>query len=165
MDKQEIISRAVEAAKIGIIRDDICARSVMIGLKSVFDWIPEEMVTATLSLAGGTGSASGSCGAFCCGLMGVGLKYNATLAEEQADKSLQARGAAKFCEYRDRFLKEMGTIMCPDLQEKIFGRRYDLVDPKEQQEFLTLPGHQNKCAEVVAVATRIAAEMILEGEE
>jgi hypothetical protein len=59
----------------------------------------------------------------------------------------------------------MGTIMCPDLQEKIFGRRYNLIDPKEQKEFLTLPGHQNKCAEVVAVATRIAAEMILEGEE
>ena len=157
-------NRAVAAAKAAIIRDDICARSVLVGLKEIFDEIPEEMITATLSLAGGTGSASGSCGAYCCGLMAVGLKYNAPLSEELKNPALKQRDAAKFSEYRDRFLKEMGTIMCPDLQEKVFGRAYNLIDPKDHEAFLTTPGHEEKCAEVVGVATRIAAEMILEGE-
>ena len=165
MDKQEKISLAVEAAKAAIIRDDICARSVLVGLKDIFDEIPEEMITATLSLAGGTGSASGSCGAYCCGLMAVGLKYNAPLSEELADPSVKQRGAAKFCQYRDRFLEELGTVMCPDLQEKVFGRAYNLVDPKDHDEFLSTPGHEYKCAEIVGAATRIAAEMILEDEE
>ena len=72
--------------------------------------------------------------------------------------------AAKFSEYRDRFLKEMGTIMCPDIHEKIFGRRFNLVDPKDHEDFLTMPGHQQKCAEIVGLAARIAAEMILADE-
>ena len=164
MDKQEKINHAVETAKAAIIRDDICARSVLVGLKEIFDVIPEEMITATLSLAGGTGSASGSCGAYCCGLMAVGLKFNATLDEELANPAVKQRGAGKFCEYRDRFLNEMGTIMCPGLQEKVFGRAYDLIDPADHEAFLSTPGHENKCAEIVGVATRIAAEMILEDE-
>jgi C_GCAxxG_C_C family probable redox protein len=164
MNKQNKIDHAVSAAKAAIIRDDICARSVLVGLKEIDDDIPEEMITASLSLAGGTGSASGSCGAYCCGLLAVGLKFNAPLEEELRNPSLKQRGAQKFCEYRDRFLKEMGTVMCPEIQQKLFGRAYDLVDPDDHGAFLSTPGHQEKCAEAVAVATRIAAEMILADE-
>jgi C_GCAxxG_C_C family probable redox protein len=163
LDKQTKIESAVSAAKAATIRDDICARSVLVGLKEILD-IPEEMITASLSLAGGTGSASGSCGAYCCGLLAVGLKYNAPLADELKNPALKANGAQKFREYRDRFMKEMGSVMCPECQKKVFGRAYDLIDTKEHEEFLSVPGHQVKCAEVVAVATRIAAEMILQDE-
>lgn len=164
MDKQVKINQAVEAAKDAQIRDDICARSVLVGLKEVFDEIPDEMITASMSLAGGTGAASGSCGAYCCGLMAVGLHYNATHAQERENPALKQIGAAKFVEYRDRFTKEMGTISCPEIHEKVFGRTYNFYDPVEHNAFLTLPGHNVKCAEVVGVAARIAAEMIMEDE-
>jgi C_GCAxxG_C_C family probable redox protein len=164
MDKQQKIDRAVEAAKAAQIRDDICARSVLVGLKEIYDDIPEEMITAALSLAGGTGGASASCGAYCCGLLAVGLKYNAPLAEELQNPAVKQRGAAKFSEYRDRFMKEMGTVMCPEIHKKLFGRSYTLYDPVEHEEFLTMPGHQVKCAEAVGMAARIAAEMILADE-
>jgi hypothetical protein len=165
MTKQEKIDKAVEEAKKAQIRDDVCARSVLIGLQSVYPEITDEMVKATLSLAGGTGSASGSCGAYCCGLLGVGTKYNPYLKDELENPDVQDIGCAKFIEYRDRFMKEMGTVLCPEIQKKMFGRGYILYDPKDQQEFLNLEGHGEKCAEVVGVATRIAAEMIFEDEE
>ena len=165
MTKAEKIQQVVKVAKEAQINDDICARSVLVGLKTVFDEIPEEMITATMSLAGGTGGASGSCGAYCCGLMAVGLHYNAPLEAERANPALQQIGALKFTEYRERFMKEMGTVLCPDIQEKIFGRKYLLYDPEQHEEFLAMPGHNVKCAQVVGTATRIAAEMILEGEE
>jgi C_GCAxxG_C_C family probable redox protein len=165
MDKQQKIDQAVQAAKQAQIHDDICARSVLVGLKAVFDYIPEEMVTAGLSLAGGTGSASGSCGAFCCGLLAVGLRFNAPRALELQNPELKQIGAAYFSEYRDRFLAEMGTIMCPEIHEKVFGRSYILNDPEQHEEFLSMPGHEIKCAEVVGIATRIAAEMMLTHEE
>lgn len=165
MDKQYMIDHAVNTAKAAMLRDDICSRSVLVGLKDIFDEIPDEMITASLSLAGGTGSASGSCGAYCSGLLAVGLKYNAPLDDELHNPGLKQRGAQKFSEYRDRFIKEMGSIMCPNIQQKLLGRSYDLIDPTDHIEFLSLPGHQEKCAEAVAVATRIAAEMILEDEE
>jgi len=164
MTKKEIIQKAVDAAVFAQKRDDICARSAMYGLKQVFDFIPEELVTASLSLAGGTGSASGSCGAYCAGLLAVGMRYNSTMEEEKTDPEAKSLGCRKFREYRDRFLKERGTIMCPELHKQEFGRSFNLLDDKEHEEFIAFPGHEDKCAEVVASAVKVACEMILEDD-
>lgn len=165
MERQQKIDRAVEIAGAAMLRDDNCARSVLIGLQTISDEIPDEMITAAFSLAGGTGAASGSCGAYCGGLLGVGAEFNHPVEDELENKALQMEGVKKFSEYRDRFLGEYGTIQCPGIQEQLFGRSWDFTDPEEGGEFLTMEGHTEKCAEVVAAATRIAAEMILADEE
>ena len=162
MTHQEIVDRAVDTAKKTQIRDDLCSRSAIFGLQSVFDFIPDSLVTASASLAGGCGSASGSCGAYCSCLLAVGLKFNSTMEEEARDpEAFVKKTAAAFNEYRDRFRAAMGTTLCPEIQEKIFGRSYKLYEPDEVQEYLSLPGHAEKCAEVVGTATRLAAEMLL----
>ncbi|HCX64912.1 MAG TPA: hypothetical protein DHN33_06850 [Eubacteriaceae bacterium] len=162
MEKKEQIEKVVKNAVEAQLRDDICSRSTLAGLQSCFDFIPDEMVDASLSLAGGTGAASGSCGAYCAGLLAVGAKYNASIEEEANDPSVRMVGAQKFMEYRDRFLQEFGTVLCPEIHKQLFGKSFILTDPKQNEEFLTYPGHVEKCGEVVAVAARIAAEMILE---
>ena len=163
-EKQAVIDRAVEAAVAAQIRDDVCSRSTLIGLKTQFDWISDDMIKASASLCGGTGSASGSCGAYCCGLLAVGQKFNSTPEEEQADEEAFGKTAMAFSEYRDKFYAEMGTILCPKIHEKLFGRSYDLMDDAEAGEFLNLPGHAETCAKTVAAATRLAAEMLLKDE-
>ena len=163
-EKKAIIDKCVEEGVKAQIRDDVCSRSTLVGLKSYFDWIPDEMIKASASLCGGTGSASGSCGAYCCGLLAVGLKYNSTIEEELQDDEAFGKTAMHFSMYRDKFIAEMGSIMCQKAHEKLFGRSYNLLDDAEAQEFLTLPGHVEKCAETVATATRLAAEMLLEDE-
>ena len=120
-EKKAIVDKAVETAVMAQVRDDVCSRSTLVGLKSQFDFIPEEMVTASASLCGGTGSGSGSCGAYCAGLLAVGLKRNATIEEELADPESFGKTAGAFTEYRERFTKEMGTILCPKIHEKLFG--------------------------------------------
>ena len=166
MTREERIEKAVAAGVEAILRDDICARSAMAGLRAAFpDMIPEEMVTACLSLAGGTGSASGSCGAYCAGLMAVGLKYNSTIAEELADPAHQKRGMDKFMEYRDRFLARWGTVLCPKIHAQLFGKEYNLADDADHTAFLAMTGHTEKCATVVASAVRMACEMILPEED
>ncbi|MCL2125645.1 MAG: C-GCAxxG-C-C family protein [Oscillospiraceae bacterium] len=162
MDKIEIVENAVEAAKKTQIRDDLCSRSTMYGLQSVFDFIPDSMVKASASLAGGCGSASGSCGAYCSGLLAVGLLLNSTMEEEAGDPASFEKTAAAFNEYRDRFMAELGTTYCPEIQKGLFGRSYRLYDANELKDYMALPGHAEKCAEVVGLATRIAAEMIVE---
>ncbi len=162
MTKKELTDKAVSAAVEAQIRDDICARSAMYGLKQIFDFIPEELVTASLSLAGGCGAGSGSCGAYCAGLLAVGMKYNSTMEEERSKPEAIERGCEKFIEYRDRFLKERGTIMCPELHKQVLGRSYIFTDPVQHEEFGALAGHEVKCAEVVASAVKVACEMLLE---
>ena len=164
-EKQAIVEKATEAAVKFQVRDDVCARSCMAGLATQFDFIPKEMVTATASLEGGCGIASGSCGAYCAGLLALGLQRNATIEEELENPAVFERCAAAFTEYRERFKAEMGTTLCPKIHEKVYGHAYQLDDPADQEAFLTMPGHREKCGEVVGVAARIAAEMLLEGME
>ena len=164
MTREEIIQKAEAVGVEAILRDDICARSAMAGLKAAFPEIPEEMVTACLSLAGGTGSASGSCGAYCAGLLAVGLHFNSTIAEERADPKHEKHGMDKFMEYRDRFTERWGTILCPKIHAQLFGKEYNLADPVDHEEFLAMPGHTEQCATVVASAMRLACEMILPEE-
>lgn len=165
MKKEEILDAVARNAFEAQKRDDLCARSTMYGLKTCFDFIPEEMVTAAMSLAGGAGASSGSCGAYCCGLLAIGLKYNPTMAAESLDKGLRAKGRSKFLAYRDAFRKEFGTTLCPEIHHIVFGRSYIFTDEQQHQEFLALPGHAEKCGTVVAKAARLAAEMILEDEQ
>ena len=164
MTREECIQRAEAVGKEAILRDDICARSAMAGLREAFPEITEDMVTASLSLAGGTGSANGSCGAYCAGLLAVGLRFNSSIPEELADPKHEKRGLDKFMEYRDRFLARWGTVLCPKIHAQLFGKEYNLADDEDHTAFLSMPGHQDKCAQVVASAIRMACDMILPEE-
>ena len=158
MTKQEKIDLAVETARQAQIRDDICARSVLVGLQTFCDRITDDMITAATSLAGG------SCGAYCCGQLAVGLYKNHPLAEELENRALQEVAYGNFTAYRDRFCAKYGSVLCPEVHKKLFGRSFLLNDPVQEEEFLNLPGHEVVCAEAVGDATRIAAEMILADE-
>ena len=119
MTKEEILNLVGKNAREAQIRDDVCSRSLLIGLKAYFDFIPEDMIRASMSLCGGAGASSGSCGTYTCGLLAIGLKYNVPLEDEMKNPELQEKNAAKFMKYRDRFIKEMGTTLCPELQKDI----------------------------------------------
>lgn len=165
MKKEAIINQIGAAAREAQIRDDVCSRSTLIGLKTYFDWIPDELIRASFSLCGGAGASSGSCGTYTCGLLAVGLKYNKPLEEELTDPSKQQVGGAKFKEFRDRYLEEMGSTLCPELQKQVFGRSYIFTDPKDCEAYGLVDDHNVKCGEVVERAARLIAEMLLEDKE
>jgi C_GCAxxG_C_C family probable redox protein len=162
MTKEEILNLVGKTAREAQIRDDVCSRSLLIGLKAYFDFIPEDMIRASMSLCGGAGASSGSCGTYTCGLLAIGLKYNVPLEDEMKNPELQEKNAAKFMEYRDRFIKEMGTTLCPEIQKMIFGRSYIFTKPEDCEEYWKITDHNVKCAQVVEKAARLTAEMLLE---
>ena len=162
MTKEERIQRAVDAAIESHMKFSVCGRSAMYGLKQAFDFIPEEFVTASMSLSGGGGGGYGSCGAYSAALMATGLFYNPTIAQQEADPELFQPAQAKFSELRDRFKKEFGTILCPEIHKQVFGRTFDLSDPAELERYLNMEGRCEKCAQVVARAVRLTCEMLIE---
>ena len=164
MTRAEILDQVGKAAKEAQIRDDVCSRSTLIGLKTYFDWIPDELIRASTSLCGGAGASSGSCGTYTCGLLAVGLKHNVPLDEELADPSKQEIAASKFMEFRDRYLAAMGTTLCPELQKQVFGRAYIFTEPADCEEYWKILDHNVKCGIIVEKATRVAAEMLLDAE-
>ncbi|MBQ6671498.1 MAG: C_GCAxxG_C_C family protein [Firmicutes bacterium] len=165
MTKEERIQRAVDAAVETHMKFSVCGRSAMYGLKQAFDFIPDEFVTASMSLSGGGGAGYGSCGAYSSALMVTGLKYNPTIDQQAKDPGLFPPAQAKFMELRDRFKKEFGTILCPEIHKQLFGRTFDFTDPKELEMYMNMEGRCEKCAQTVARAVRITCEMLMEDED
>lgn len=160
--ESKVLDEVEQKAKEAELLYHGCCRSTLYGLKQHFDFIPEELVTAATALAGGC-AHGGNCGAYCAGLLAIGLKYSPPiedLSDEGEAKS--ARSREKILAFRDAFQKEFGTTMCSDIQEHLFGRRFNLWDQKEREEWRDWPGHFEKCSSVVAKGTRMAAEFLLE---
>jgi len=63
-----------------------------------------------------------------------------------------------------RFVQEYGSILCPAIQTKLFGRAYYLSDPDEYQKFLKAGGHSDptKCIGVVGNASKWTMEILLD---
>ncbi len=162
-EKEKIVKEVSEKAGEAEIKYHGCSRSTLYGLKEHFDFITDEMIRASMALAGGCSSSNGTCGAYSGGLLALGLKYEPPmedLSKEAEEKRLKSR--EKRFAFREAFIKELGSTLCPDIQERQFGRRFNMRDPKDWQEFMNLPGHFEKCAEVVAKGTKIVAELLLE---
>ena len=62
----------------------------------------------------------------------------------------------------DRFIEEYGSPLCKDVQKKLFGRSFNLLDPKDYAEFEKAGAHVDKCPAVSGNAARWAAEIILD---
>ena len=165
MTKQEIIDLCGKTAREVQIRDDVCSRSLLIGLKAYFDYIPDELIRASSSLCGGAGAASGSCGTYTCGLLAEGWKYNVPLKDELEDPSKFDKNQEKFMGWRDRFLKEFGTTLCPEIQKQVYGRSYDFTKPEDCAVYFQITDHATQCANIVERATRLCAEYLLEDED
>ena len=166
--KKEIIEGVVKQAVDAQIRFDTCAWSTLYGLSTYFKFIPQEMVAASRALSGGVASSGCSCGALCSGALALGAKYYPTVEEDlnDAPDAPQKRDLAfsKIFRLRDAFMAEYGSLLCSGVQKCIYGRSFNLLDDKERDEFLNLPGHEEQCAKVVATAVRLTAELLLEDE-
>ena len=62
MTKEEILDLVGSTAREAQIRDDVCSRSLLLGINEYFGFIPDEVIRASFSLCGGAGASSGSCG-------------------------------------------------------------------------------------------------------
>ncbi len=94
-------------------------------------------MTASISLAGGgAGSGTGSCGAFNAGLLSLSAAYSPgseELTEQEMETLKMAR--PRFQEFRDWFMHEFGGVTCRDVQIKILGRFFNVIDDREREEF------------------------------
>ena len=165
MTKEERIQKAVDAAIETHMKFSVCGRSAMYGLKQAFDFVPDEFVKASMSLSGGIGAGYGSCGAYASAQMVAGLKYNPTMEQQAEHPELFPPAQDKFMELRDRFKKEFGTLLCPEIHMQLFGRTFDFTDMEELEAYMNMEGRCEKCAQTVARAVRLTCEMLMEDEE
>jgi len=140
-----------------------CAQSVVAGLLDALEIESPDVFRAASGLADGIGlTGDGSCGA----LTGCAMVIGLALGRERKDhrdmmKPMQSYLLCK--ELHDEFVREYGSCRCHDIQQKLMGRTFDLLDPRQLEEAVK-EGMLEHCAGVCGRAARKTVEILL-GEE
>ncbi|HTY63464.1 MAG TPA: C-GCAxxG-C-C family protein [Acidobacteriota bacterium] len=147
-----------------------CSQCTVAALKEILGFEDIIVKVATSSCGGQAGLSTGACG----GVIGativldyyLGRPANMVSATEPvpdclADLSRAMDAARSFC---DKFVREYGSILCPQVQTKIYGRSFNLQDPADWEAFMAAGAHSDptKCMSVVGNAARWALETLLE---
>ena len=144
-----------------------CAQCVLLAIQDTFNLENEVVFKSASGLAAGIGLMGSVCGALTGGVMALSLKYGRDLqafkAGDPEDKRLKAYEKAR--KLYKRFEDEYGSVICKDIQKKIFGRSFDLRDPQDFKEFEEAGAHVDKCPGVVGRSAQWIAEIILEDNE
>jgi C_GCAxxG_C_C family probable redox protein len=137
-----------------------CAQSAVAGLLDAFEIDSEDVFKAASGLADGIGlTGDGSCGSLTGCSMVIGLIFGRDRKDHRdMMKPMQSYLLCK--ELHDDVIREYGSCRCHDIQQKIMGRTYNLLDPKELEEAMK-EGMLEHCARVVGRTTKKAAELIL----
>lgn len=144
-----------------------CAQCVIGAVSTMFPELRnDDIFRAASAQGGGMGlTARGQCGA----AVGAGMLFSQLYGrtreniEDPERKRFDAYRMA--AEFSTRFIEEMGSLICGDIQEKKMGRRFNLFDPDDWDAFEKLGGHDTHCPDVVATATRIVVEILLKEKE
>jgi len=138
-----------------------CSQCVLAALQDGFKLGGQESFKAATALAGGIARMGNACGALVGGLMGISLAFGRDHLEDATTSQGYAQAMDLGGELCKRFEAEFGSTQCRDIQRSLFGRSFDLRDPRERVEFRKAGAHE-KCSQVSKRAAELAAQVILE---
>jgi len=142
-----------------------CPQCVLSAIMEVLDAGDPATVQAVDALAGGTAlSTEGTCGALVGGLLAISSIVGRTYEDFSAGER-KRRVFLYSKKLYDKFVEEYGSPICKDVHKKLFGRTFNLLDPKDYAEFEKAGAHVDKCPAVSGNAARWAAEIILDLEK
>ena len=154
---EDVYHRAFQyEAKLGS-----CPQCVLAALKETLTVGDEHIFQAAQGLTGGTSlSSHGTCGALAGGMLAISSLVGRTYKEfsEGQKKRLVFKYTRKLY---DKFVGEYGSPICCEVQKKIFGRSYNLLDKQDYEAFEKAGAHVDKCTSVAGNAAKWTAEIIL----
>ena len=147
-----------------------CSQCTVAALHEILGFDEAVVRVASSSCGGQAGFAMGTCGAVVGGTMVLDYYFGrpaALLSTECAiPEGQQALSAAmeQASKLGERFLRRYGSLLCPGVQTKLYGRAYNLKDPAEWDAFMQAGAHSDptKCMSVVGAAARWTLEILLE---
>jgi len=145
-----------------------CAEGTLLAVADTLNMLVSDNVFKAVI---GLSSMSGGCGALCGAIAALGLRFGRTRAayHENSDTTqigewyLTLRQAV--IRVRGQFVTEYGGYLCCDIQDKLFGRSYDSLDPVDLEAFMQPQlGAREVCRQVTENAAGWTVEAILETE-
>ena len=109
-----------------------CSQGTLLALQEHFNLGNAEVLKAATAMPG-MALRGDTCGAVVAGIMALGLAFGREKADDMAAVTRTTSAARKLCK---RFEAEFGGCNCRDVQHGIFGRSFNLTDPRESMEFV-----------------------------
>jgi len=157
-NREQILDRVQRRAEEYNYLARNCAKGTALALMEEFGLGNLEIIQA-LSPFPGFGGTGWMCGAVTGGLIALGL-YFGSIDVLNYEATRAAIRAAR--EFMPRFKAATGSVLCPELQEMIFGRYMDpAASPENMAAFAAAKGFE-KCSLLPGIGARIAAEIIIE---
>jgi C_GCAxxG_C_C family probable redox protein len=161
-NKEQILDRVQRRGEEYNFITKNCARGTALAVMEEFGLGNMEIVKA-LSPFPGFGGTGWMCGGVTGGLIALGLYLGSddVLDNEAVGATIMA--ARKFM---PRFEEEVGSVVCPKIQEDvIFGRYMDPAASEENMEAFAEAKGFEKCGLLPGIGARLAAEIIIESLE
>ncbi|NJN28773.1 MAG: C_GCAxxG_C_C family protein [Cyclobacteriaceae bacterium] len=136
-----------------------CAQSAFLALSEQFGLGGEEVLKALTPMPG-IAERGETCGAITGALLALGMVFGRDHLEDWEAYRQSLVPANSFVA---RFEAELGSTLCCRIQEKAFGKSFDLMDPEALRQF-QLADATTKCTRVVQKAVRMAAEAIMDSK-
>jgi C_GCAxxG_C_C family probable redox protein len=136
-----------------------CSQCVLAALQDELGVGDDGLLRASHTLAGGGAvTVTGTCGALAGALLAVGSVHGRERADFGAGPHAESFRQGK--RVIDAFVEEFGSPLCADVQARLMGRSFNLLDPEDFRAFEAAGGHTDKCTHVVGVAAQIAARIL-----
>jgi C_GCAxxG_C_C family probable redox protein len=161
-NKQQIINRVQQRAEEYNFLGRNCPKGTALAVMEEFGLGNMEIIKA-LSPFPGFGGTGWMCGGVTGGLIALGLYFG-----NDDMLNFEATGATIMAarKFMPRFEEEVGSVLCPKIQENvIFGRYMDPAASEENMEAFARAKGFEKCSLVPGIGARLAAEIIIESLE
>lgn len=143
-----------------------CAQSVLGALQEELSIGSNESFKAASTLAGGIARQGETCGALVGALSAIGIvKGRERIEDTEAVKTAMDSAATVINRFKNElekqfsFKNKLGSTLCRNIQEEIYGRSFNLMDKDGFQAFKDAGGQSdNGCPKVCGIAAEIAAE-------
>ncbi|RLG16942.1 hypothetical protein DRN63_03570 [Nanoarchaeota archaeon] len=169
--REEFLREIEEKAEYYATKYHACSRAVLLAMRDKFKIELGTAFRAATGMAAGIGLMGYlgmTCGALVGAVMGLGIMYGLDPEEylagdEQRKRYYVYRLSKKMVQ---KFLEEFGTFSCREIHMQLFGRWFNLWDPKQREIYYEKIGATSPsgCPSVARRAARWVAEIILEEE-
>ena len=167
MDKEETAKQLIEKAyKLGFEYEEFyrgCSQAALGAIYDTLNMKDDGVFKAATGFAGGGGLSGVSvCGGYAAGVLAISQLMGRERSNFKDPEGVRFENFKLVREFTLKYLEELSSIICRDIQIKKFGRPYYIADKDEFDKFEEAGGHRDKCTDVVGRATRIAVQFILE---
>lgn len=131
-----------------------CAQCVLRSLIENGCDIPKEVFRSASGLAAGVGRQGETCGAVTGAILAMSALYGREF--DHMDQTEARDKTFGLCyKFVDLFREKYGSIQCRDIQKDKYGRKFEMYDPQDFQNFLAAGGHDPEgCPSIVGDAAK-----------